>query len=206
MINCEDTASDYNSANNFDVTMEDVEGPTGASATKTKKTDEQSESTSLAKASENLNSSTNATTNTHYTVGEEDRETTLNTASLTCISDKASQVNSKAQSRARSPRTSGRKINPGRGGGYTREPLNAHQSAWTTIRLSWFEPKIYLKSSVASPDVIDKKNAEDNSVKDQFIISTVHTLFKILTKKDNNFKLMTGHFEEEITPKFFTCQ
>ena len=41
---------------------------------------------------------------------------------------------------------------------------------------------------------------------DHFIISKIKTLFGILTKKDKDCKIMTGHYEEEITPKFFTCQ
>ena len=141
--------------------------------------------------------------NTHYTVGEDDRESTLNTASLTYTSDRSSQVIPKAQSRTRSPRTG--RVSPGRGGGSIREHI-AVKSAWNTIRLSWFEPKVSLKSSMALPDVIDKENVQDNIVKDQLIISTVHTLFKIFTKKDDTCKLMTEQHDVEITPKFFTQQ
>ena len=93
----------------------------------------------------------------------------------------------------------------GRRGGYIGHSIQASQPVWTTIRLSWFDKKISLKNSVAS-EVIDKANVQDNAVTDHFIISKLQTLYEIIIKKDKDYKIKTGYYEEDINPRFFTHQ
>merc|ERR1711884_607983 len=64
MVNCEDTPSDSNPANNLDVNMEDVEGSTEGFATKTKTTEGISENLNSAKACANTTPPNKAITNT----------------------------------------------------------------------------------------------------------------------------------------------